>query len=301
MKQEKAWILQKIQEQGIADDTQYPAGAHIIFTTAAPYTPDFEQHKQDDIALSLLRHEEAWWIVNHSDELCCAVNEQVMEPHHRMRLNDGDTIEWGLSSWRLARAGEKSRPDVQESLPTRLPESVAEYLDLDWFRQQQINPQNPFDIIPVRETAPSYAGQEADNPLLQLYQEYQQALLSPEQERRLRAEPLPLNEDMQAQDLTWLYDWKTENDTLQDMVAGAPGIDAILDSLDATGEGEIAWLTTESLPEILHLLSPEQALRAAHNSILPELTRREHRIIGIDSHYRITPAQKNGDTSHEKN
>ncbi|MDI5817502.1 hypothetical protein MJI46_33305, partial [Salmonella enterica subsp. enterica serovar Cerro] len=45
------------------------------------------EKKEDDIALSLVRHEEAWWIVNHSDELCCAVNEQVMEPHHRMRLN----------------------------------------------------------------------------------------------------------------------------------------------------------------------------------------------------------------------
>ncbi|ENU1486046.1 hypothetical protein ACYUNU_004697, partial [Salmonella enterica subsp. enterica serovar Anatum] len=27
----------------------------------------------------------------------------------------------------------------------------------------------------------------------------------------------------------------------------------------------------------------------------------EHRIIGIDSHYRITPTQKNGNTAHEKN
>ncbi|EPE6432637.1 hypothetical protein ACSKOA_004640, partial [Salmonella enterica] len=25
------------------------------------------------------------------------------------------------------------------------------------------------------------------------------------------------------------------------------------------------------------------------------------RIIGIDSHYRITPTQKNGNTAHEKN
>lgn len=96
MKQDM-WELRKIQSQGITDNVQYPAGTYIVFTAAAPYIPLFEQHGKDDIALSLVRHEEAWWIVNHSDELCCAVNEQVMEPHHRMRLNDGDTIEWGLS------------------------------------------------------------------------------------------------------------------------------------------------------------------------------------------------------------
>lgn len=155
MKQDM-WELRKIQSQGITDNAQYPAGTYIVFTAAAPYIPLFEQHGKDDIALSLVRHEEAWWIVNHSDELCCAVNEQVMEPHHRMRLNDGDTIEWGLSSWCLARTNDESRPDVSFPQLVQSSESVAEYLDLDWFKQQQLNPQNPFDIIPVRETASSY-------------------------------------------------------------------------------------------------------------------------------------------------
>lgn len=300
MKRDK-WVLRKIQAQGITDDTQYSAGTHIIFTASSPYIPLFEQYEKDDIALNLVRHEEAWWIVNHSDELCCAVNEQVVEPHHRMRLSGGDTIEWGLSSWCLTRAGEESRPDVLRPQSVQSPEAVAEYLDLDWFKQQQLNPQNPFDIIPVRETASSGTGHEADNPLHQLYQEYRQALLSSEQENRPRTEPFSLNEDAVVQDLTSLYDRKTKSDTLQDMVAGAPGIDAILDTLDTTGEGEVSWLATESLPDILHLLSPEQARKAVHNDILPDLTQREHRIIGIDSHYRITPAQKNGDTSHEKN
>ncbi len=83
-------------------------------------------------------------------------------------------------------------------------------------------------------------------------------------------------------------------------MAGAPGIDAILDMLDTTGEGEMHWLAMESMPDILQLLSPEQAGKTAHSEILPDLTRREHRIIGIDSHYRITPTQKNGNTAHEK-
>ncbi len=59
------------------------------------------------------------------------------------------------------------------------------------------------------------------------------------------------------------------------------------------------WLAMESMPDILQLLSPEMG-KTAHSEILPDLTRREHRIIGIDSHYRITPTQKNGNTAHEK-
>jgi hypothetical protein len=85
------------------------------------------------------------------------------------------------------------------------------------------------------------------------------------------------------------------------MVAGVPGIDAILDSLDITGEDEMTWLEAESLPDILLLLSPELIRKTTHSNTLPDLTQREHHIIGIDSHYRITPAQKNGDSSHEQN
>ncbi|MCV5920034.1 hypothetical protein OFN60_42035, partial [Escherichia coli] len=49
----------------------------------------------------------------------------------------------------------------------------------------------------------------------------------------------------------------------------------------------------------LHLLSPEYAPETAHSTVLPDLTRKEHRIIGIDSHYRINPAQ-HGEISHDK-
>ncbi|MXD28415.1 FHA domain-containing protein, partial [Escherichia coli] len=41
------------------------------------------------IALTLTRHEEAWWIINQSTEYCCTVNDQIVEPRHRMRLNEG--------------------------------------------------------------------------------------------------------------------------------------------------------------------------------------------------------------------
>ncbi len=57
----------------------------------------------------------------------------------------------------------------------------------------------------------------------------------------------------------------------------------------------------ESMPDILQLLSPGTGRGKPHSEMLPDLlTRREHRIIGIDSHYRITPTQKNGNTAHEK-
>lgn len=82
------------------------------------------------------------------------------------------------------------------------------------------------------------------------------------------------------------------------MVTGGLSIDAILNVLDATGEGETTGLSKDS-PDILHLLSPEYAPETAHSTVLPDLTRKEHRIIGIDSHYRINPAQ-HGEISHDK-
>ncbi|WP_350357182.1 FHA domain-containing protein, partial [Escherichia coli] len=65
--------------------------------------PVFKVNDDVKIALTLTRHEEAWWIINQSTEYCCTVNDQIIEPYHRMRLNEGDLIEWGLSSWRLVR------------------------------------------------------------------------------------------------------------------------------------------------------------------------------------------------------
>lgn len=220
-----------------------------------------------------------------------------------MRLNDGDTIEWGLSSWRLLLHDEvrvHNRPAAVVSRPALPSDAVAEYLDLDWFKQQRINPQaqqDPFDIIPVRETAMPGGTTEAGNTLVQLHQEYQLALSG--QETYRKQAPSPLYDDTVKQDLASLRDQKTENSTLQDMVTGTLNIDDILNTLDATDNGETAWPAEEPLPDILLLLSPEQHFRNIHRCTLPDLTQREHRIIGIDSHYRVNPEQKNGDISHE--
>ncbi|HAV1239865.1 TPA: type VI secretion system-associated protein TagK, partial [Salmonella enterica] len=82
MKQENPWGLQKIQAQGITDNTVYTtAGTQIIFSVAAPWVPAFDVDEDTEIALSLTRHEEAWWIINQSDEYCCTVNDQIMEPY----------------------------------------------------------------------------------------------------------------------------------------------------------------------------------------------------------------------------
>ncbi|MBV7407011.1 type VI secretion system-associated protein TagK [Enterobacter sp. ENT03] len=307
MKHKKTWALQKIQVQGIRDDTLCPVRTEVVFTDTAPWVPVFgpsgKETESEIVALRLIRYEEAWWIINYSDEWCCAVNEQIVEPQRRMRLNDGDIIEWGLSSWRLVRHYEinpQPRPESPRSPSSVFPEPITEFLDLDWFRQQHINPQDPFDIIPVCGTTVGNASPETDNTLVQLYQEYQQALLSPEQETRSQKDPFPLNGEATTQDLTSLYNRKSQADTLQDMVAGTLSIDDILDSLDTTGDGETAWPAADVFPDILLLLSPLRASQNTHHDILPDLTQREHRIIGIDSHYRINAAQNNGDTPHEK-
>lgn len=97
MKPNITWGLQKIQAHGIADNTIYATeGTQIIFTVTSPWIPVFKVNDDVKIALTLTRHEEAWWIINQSTEYCCTVNDQIVEPHHRMRLNEGDLIEWGL-------------------------------------------------------------------------------------------------------------------------------------------------------------------------------------------------------------
>lgn len=302
MKQKNTWILQKIQAQGITDNSVYTTGAQITFTATAPQIPVFNQNESTDIALSLIRHEEAWWIINHSDEYCCAVNDQIVEPYRRMRLNEGDVIEWGLSTWRLVRNdtfSQKVHSENGQPPSVISPEAMAEYLDLDWFKHQQLNPQNPFDIIPVHGAASTEGSPETDNALIQLYHEYQKALLSPAKESRNRADPFPLN-DMTTQCLSSLRDRTAETGTLQDMVTGELSIDAILDVLGANSGDETSWPAVENTPDILHLLSLGQTRQAVHSDILPDLTQREHRIIGIDSHYRMNITQKNGEPSHEK-
>ncbi|MDQ9285306.1 type VI secretion system-associated protein TagK [Escherichia marmotae] len=303
MKQNITWGLQKIQAHGISDNTIYAtAGTQIIFTVTTPWIPVFEANDDVKIALSLTRHEEAWWIINQSDEYCCTVNDQIVEPHHRMRLNEGDLIEWGLSSWCLVRGNLPSTALHVEKTTAQItasPKTMIEYLDLDWFRQQQTQPQNPFDIIPIHGAVTTEVAPETDNPLPLLYQEYRQALSSPEQDIHHHVDPFPLYEEAVTQDLTSLCSLTSETDTLQDIVTGGLSIDAILDVLDTTGEEETTWPVETILPDILHLLSPEYAQETIHNAILPDLTQREHRIIGIDSHYRVTPAQ-HGDIYHDK-
>nr|WP_252705102.1 type VI secretion system-associated protein TagK [Shigella flexneri] len=178
-------------------------------------------------------------------------------------------------------------------------EAITEYLDLDWFRQQHLTSQNPFDIIPVHGASSTGEGAEKGNAMTRLYQEYREALLSPEQDLNRHADPFPFNEEPSSQDLDSLRDLVTEAETLQDMVTGGLSIDAILNVLDATGEDETIWPVEKTPPDILHLLSPEYAPETAHNTVLPDLTRKEHRIIGIDSHYRINPAQ-HGEIYHDK-
>ncbi len=293
---EEAWWI-------INQSTEYCCTVkQIIFTVTSPWIPVFKVNDDVKIALTLTRHEEAWWIINQSTEYCCTVNDQIVEPRHRMRLNEGDLIEWGLSSWCLVH-GNPSSPDLSTvktiSQTAITSEAITEYLDLDWFRQQHLTSQNPFDIIPVHGASSTGEDAEKENALTRLYQEYREALLSPEQDLHRHADPFPFNEEPSSQALDSLRDLVTEAETLQDMVTGGLSIDAILNVLDATGEGETAWPVEKTPPDILHLLSPEYAPETAHSTVLPDLTRKEHRIIGIDSHYRINPAQ-HGEISHDK-
>ncbi|MCV5888697.1 type VI secretion system-associated protein TagK, partial [Escherichia coli] len=79
-----------------------------------------------------------------------------------------------------------------------------------WFRQQHLTSQNPFDIIPVHGASSTGEGAEKENALTRLYQEYREALLSPEQDLHRHADPFPFNEEPSSQDLDSLRDLVTE-------------------------------------------------------------------------------------------
>ncbi|WP_460358794.1 hypothetical protein [Actinoallomurus acanthiterrae] len=76
---------------GIADNTIYATeGTQIIFTVTSPWIPVFEVN--DDVKIALSLHHEKHDGINQSTEYCCTVNDQIVEPHHRMRLNEGDLM-----------------------------------------------------------------------------------------------------------------------------------------------------------------------------------------------------------------
>lgn len=195
------------------------------------------------IALTLTRHEEAWWIINQSTEYCCTVNDQIIEPYHRMRLNEGDLIEWGLSSGVLFVA-------IHPSRSARRKDDIADCRfagNDDRISGSGLVQAAAADVAKsVRYHSGSWHIRRRRpgnrEPLTRLYQEYREALLSPGQDIQRRADPFPFNGEAATQDLASLRDPTAEAGTLQDMVTGGLSIDAILDVLDATGEGETARL-----------------------------------------------------------
>lgn len=70
----------------------------------------------------------------------------------------------------------------------------------------------------------------------------------------------PLTKSPSSQALDSLRDLVTEAETLQDMVTGGLSIDAILNVLDATGEGETAW-PVEKTPLISCIYFPRNTPR----------------------------------------
>ena len=86
MKPNITWELQKYRRMGSLI-TQFTRLKEHKLSSPLPL-PDscFDVNDDVKIALRLTRHEEAWWIINQSTEYCCTVNDQIVEPHHRMRL-----------------------------------------------------------------------------------------------------------------------------------------------------------------------------------------------------------------------
>jgi len=170
-----------------------------------------------------------------------------------------------------------------------------------------LNIEDPFDLImpthePVKTSAcsPETPGERDsavkslhDEPdLLQaLHQEYLRALDDPQAQNthpwhdrlpdHCTVDPSPIrNLKVQAMQIH-------PSVTLQDLVVGPLKIDEVFTGLDSLRETEI--FSDEKPPDLLRLFAPAQyqTRTGSEDRVPPELTRREHHAITVDSHCRM--------------
>lgn len=291
----------------------------VFFTHFSPYQLCYEQPARKDIALCLEWVQNAWWLRNQSPVLRCAINDTVLPQNFRVRLNDGDTVEWGLSVWHV-NPGERvvSEPGfaVSEDVTENLTELTASTLDLTWFdlRMRPLEEEGDlFDLVmPKHSDADRNNAAPEDDALpteqtdvgdvdgetifQQLHQEYLHKLNTPRltttsqsdthvQESVLRGQVYPAD-PVQLEDLSRLSDPLA---TLQDLVTGHLHIDEIFEGLDSLREMEL--FTEEDPPEILKLFAPVGQPASQRVQTPPPLTRKEHHAVSVDSYYRISQYQ----------
>lgn len=290
----------------------------VYFTHISPYQICYELSAIKDIALCLERVQSDWWLLNQSPDLRCAINGSVLPQNFRVRLNDGDTLEWGLSVWHInpeVHVEAKPEPPALNEVTENLIGLSATPLDLSWFdlRMRPLEEEGDlFDLVMPRHCDADRIGDmSVGDPLpsepmsindvdgeaifKQLHQEYLHKLSSPHliatqsdtraHENILRSEVHPAS-PVHLEDLSRLSDPVT---TLQDLVTGHLHIDEVFNGLDSLREMEL--FTEEDVPEILKLFAPGEQPTSQRAQTPPHLTRKEHHAVSVDSYYRITQYQ----------
>ncbi|GEM_PF-536789 len=304
--------------RGVLVDETNEITETVYFTHTSLYQLCYELPAIKDIALCLERVENDWWLLNQSPDLRCAINGSVLQPNFRIRLNDGDTLEWGLSLWYVNPAERvESKPDVPVSneVTDNLMALSATPLDLTWFdlRMRPLEEEGDvFDLVmPTHSDADQNNSMLVDDALAseqvnvesvdgetlvqQLHQEYLDKLNTPHLsntgQSNSREQEDVLRNDVHSAVQVHLEDFSpvSELATLQDLVSGHLHIDEVFEGLDSLREMEL--FTEEDPPEILKLFAPGGQPTSQRVQTPPHLTRKEHHAVSVDSYYRITQYQ----------
>ncbi len=305
--------------RGVLVDETSEITETVYFTHLSPYLVCYELPAIKDIALCLERVQNDWWLFNKSPDLRCAINGSVLPQNFRVRLNGGDTLEWGLSLW-YVNPGEQVESEPGSSVPNDVTENLiglsATPLDLSWFdlRMRPLEEEGDlFDLVmPTHSDVDQHSAMPVEDALLseqvgvvqidgetifqQLHQEYLLRLNTPhltntpqsntrEQENVQRGD-VYLSAPAHLEDFSHLSDPLA---TLQDLVTGHLHIDEVFDGLDSLREMEL--FTEEETPEILKLFAPGGQPTSQRVQTPPHLTRKEHHAVSVDSYYRITQYQ----------
>ena len=305
--------------RGVLVDETSEITEAVYFTHISPYQVCYEPPAIKDIALCLGRVQNDWWLSNKSPDLRCAINGSVLPQNFRVRLNDGDTLEWGLSLW-YVNPGEKVESEPESSASNDVTENLAGLsvtsLDLSWFdrRMRPLEEEDDvFDLVmPTHSDIDQISAMPVEDSLLaeqvsaaqidgetifqQLHQEYLHKLNTPHltntPQSNTRAQENDLRDHDHPSVPAHLEDFSHLSDplaTLQDLVTGHLQIDEVFEGLDSLREMEL--FTEEDPPEILELFAPGGQPSSQRVETPPHLTRKEHHAVSVDSYYRITQYQ----------
>ncbi len=166
---------------------------------------------------------------------------------------------------------------------------------LDWFKQQQLNPQNPFDIIPSGKPHPLTPAMKRIARYTSFTGNISGHCGPPGQEKPLVIGGFEMK-TLSPEDLTSLYDKRATPTRYRIWWQARPVLMPFWICWTRPVRVKCTGWRWNQCPISCNCCRRNWGKPHA-SEILPDLTRREHRIIGIDSHYRIARHPENKNTA----